>query len=85
MFQWLIYLIQFMQLTRFPHYHYEYLIVFLPLEVSMHMIIRNAFMVNFYAFSSLDYLISELFTIPSPFHIFLSKEQFTISITYSEF
>lgn len=73
MVQWLIYLIQFMQLTGFPHYHYEYLIVFL-LEVSMHMIIRNVSMVNFYAFSSLDYLISELFTIPSPFHAFLSTE-----------
>ena len=49
MVQWLIYLIQFMQLTGFPHYHYEYLIVFL-LEVSMHMIIRNISMVNFMHF-----------------------------------
>ena len=75
----MVYLFQFMQLTGFPHYHYECLIAFL-LEVSMHTIIRNASMVNFYAFSSLDYLISELFSILSPFHTFLSKKKFTVPI-----
>lgn len=82
MFQWLIYLIQYIKLTVFSHYYYEYLIVFLfLLGVSVQVVIENVSMMNFHAFSRLGNLMSELFTTPYPFHAFLAKLQFTISVT----
>lgn len=83
MFQWLIYLIQYIKPTVFPHYHYEYLIVLL-LGVSVQVITKNVSIVNFHAFSSLSNLRSELFTTPYLFQAYFTKLQFTISVTFSE-
>lgn len=84
MFQWLIYLIQYIKPTVFPHYHYEYLIVLLLLGVSVQVIIKNISVVNFHAFSSLSNLKNELFTSACPLQAYFTKLQFTISVTFSE-